>query len=62
MAAAPPNTIISSPADLFREEAERARRFAASVSDYKVIEQLNLIASLYETLATAQHPGPTDRD
>jgi hypothetical protein len=62
MAANPLNTTISSPADLFREEAERARRFSATMTDQKVINQLNLIASLYEKLAVGQHPGPTDRD
>jgi hypothetical protein len=62
MVAVPPNTTISSSADLFREEAERARRFSATMTDQKVVDQLNLIASLYERLAVGQHPGPTDRD
>jgi hypothetical protein len=62
MVAVPPNTTISSSADLFREEAEWARRFSATMTDQKVVDQLNLIASLYERLAVGQHPGPTDRD
>ena len=56
------NTTISTDADLFREEAERARRYAAAMTDKKVSERLNQIAALYEALATGQNPGPTDRD
>jgi hypothetical protein len=62
MSETPPNTTISGNADLFREEAERARRYAAAMTDRSVIDQLNRIAALYEALATAQDPGPTDRD
>jgi hypothetical protein len=58
----PPNTTISTAADLFREEAERARRYAATMTDQRVIAQLNRIVELYEELAAGQHPGPTDRD
>ena len=57
-----PNTTISTDATLFREEAERARRYAAALTDKKVINQLNEIAALYEELAAGQDPGPTDRD
>jgi hypothetical protein len=46
MAALPPNTTISTSADLFREEAERARRFAAAMTDQKIIAQLTQIAAL----------------
>jgi len=62
MSALPPNTIISTQADLFREEAERARRYAATMTDQKIIGQLQLIASLYDGLAAGQHPGPADRE
>lgn len=62
MAWLPSNTTISTHADLFREEADRARRHVAAAGDQNVIDQLNLIASLYEKLAAAQHAGPTDRD
>jgi hypothetical protein len=62
MTGAPLNTTISGDADLFREEAERARRYAAAMTDRNVIDQLSRIAALYEALATAQDPGPTDRD
>jgi hypothetical protein len=62
MAALPPNTTISTSADLFREEAERARRYSAAMTDQKVIAQLTQIAILYEELAAGQHPGPADRD
>jgi hypothetical protein len=58
----PPNTTISTSADLFREEAERARRYAAAMTDNKVIATLNEIAALYEELAAGQHPGPADRE
>jgi hypothetical protein len=57
-----PNTTISTDATLFREEAERARRYAAAMTDKKVINRLNEIAALYEELAAGQDPGPTDRD
>jgi hypothetical protein len=62
MTGLPPNTTISTPADLFREEAERARRFAATMTDPKIIAQLSQIAALYEELAAGQHPGPNERD
>jgi hypothetical protein len=57
-----PNTAVSTDATLFREEAERARRYAAAMTDKKVIDRLNQIAALYEELAAGQDPGPTDRD
>ena len=57
-----PNTTISTDATLFREEAERARRYAAAMTDKKVIDRLNEIAALYDELAAGQNPGPTDRD
>ena len=58
----PPNTTVSTDATLFREEAERARRYAAAMTDRKVIDRLNEIAALYDELAAGQDPGPTDRD
>ena len=57
-----PNTTVSTDATLFREEAERARRYAAAMTDKKVINRLNEIAAVYEELAAGQDPGPTDRD
>ena len=57
-----PNTTVSTDATLFREEAERARRYAAAMTDKKVINRLNEIAALYEELAAGQDPGPTDRN
>ena len=57
-----PNTTISTDATLFREEAERARRYAAAMTDKKVVDRLNEIAALYDELAAGQNPGPTDRD
>jgi len=57
-----PNSTVSSDATLFREEAERARRYAAAMTDKKVIQILNEIAALYDQLAAGQDPGPTDRD
>ena len=57
-----PNTTVSTDATLFREEAEPARRYAAALTDKKVINRLNEIAALYEELAAGQDPGPTDRD
>lgn len=57
-----PNTTLSSNATLFREEAERARRYAAAMTDKTVIQILNEIAALYDRLAAGQEPGPTDRD
>lgn len=57
-----PNTTITTDATLFREEAERARRYAAAMTDKKVIDRLNEIAALYEELAAGQDPGPTDRE
>jgi len=53
---------VPTDAALFREEAARARRYSAAVTDRKVVEQLNQIAMLYEGLAAGQHAGPTDRD
>lgn len=57
-----PNTTITTDATLFREEAERARRYAAAMTDRKLIDRLNEIAALYDELAAGQDPGPTDRD
>jgi hypothetical protein len=56
------NTTFSTEADLFREEAERARRYAAAMTDDTVIARLKEIAALYDALALGQDPGPTDRD
>jgi hypothetical protein len=53
---------VSTNADLFREEAERARRYAAAMTDQNVSDQLNRIAALYDALASGQTPGPADRD
>ena len=57
-----PNTTVSTDATLFREEAGRARRYAAAMTDKKVIDRLNEIAALYDELAAGQDPGPTDRE
>jgi hypothetical protein len=57
-----PNTTVSTDGTLFREEAGRARRYAAAMTDKKVIDRLNEIAALYDELAAGQDPGPTDRD
>jgi hypothetical protein len=57
-----PNTTVSTDATLFREEAERARRYAAAMTDKKIIDRLNEIAALYDELAAGQDTGPTDRD
>jgi hypothetical protein len=57
-----PNTTITTDATLFREEAERARRYAAAMTDKKTIDRLNEIAKLYDELAAGQDPGPTDRE
>ena len=57
-----PNTTVSTDATLFREEAGRARRYAAAMTDKKVIDRLNEIAALYDEFAAGQDPGPTDRD
>ena len=57
-----PNTTAPTDATLFREEAERARRYAAAMTDKRVIDRLNEIAALYDELAVGQDPGPTDRD
>ena len=57
-----PNTTISTDAALFREEAERARRYAAAMIDKKIIDRLNEIAALYDELAAGQDAGLTDRD
>jgi hypothetical protein len=43
---------VSDYASIFREEARRARRYAAAIDDKKV----------YEELAAGQDLGPTDRD
>lgn len=56
------NTTDSTHADFFREEAERARRYAAAATDRKVIDRLQQIAVLYEELAAGQHVGPKDRE
>ena len=53
---------ISTDAELFRAEAERARRHAAAMTDRRVIDQLKWIATLYDALAIGQDLGPTDRD
>ena len=58
----PPNTTVSTDATLFREEAERARSYAAAMTDKKIIDRLNEIATLYDELAAGQDPGRTDRD
>ena len=57
-----PNTTVSTNATLFREEAGRARRYAAAMTDKKVINRLNEIAALYDELAAGQDSGLTDRD
>jgi hypothetical protein len=57
-----PNTTISTDATLFREEAERVRRYAAAMIDKKVIDRLNEIAALYDELAAGQDSALTDRD
>jgi hypothetical protein len=57
-----PNTTVSTDGTLFREEAGRARRYAAAMTDKKVIDRLNEIAALYDELAAGQDPGPTDRE
>jgi hypothetical protein len=57
-----PNTTVSTDATLFREEAERARRYAAAATDKKLIDRLKQIAVLYDELAAGQDLGPTDRD
>jgi hypothetical protein len=57
-----PNITITTDATLFREEAERARRYAAAMTDKKIIDRLNEIATLYDELAAGQNPGPADRE
>ena len=57
-----PNATVSTTATLFREEAERARRYAAAMTDKRVIDRLNEIAALYDELAAGQDLVPTDRD
>ena len=57
-----PNTTVSTDTTLFREEAERARRYAAAMTDKKIIDRLNQIAALYDELAAGQDLGPTDRE
>ena len=56
------NTTITTDATLFREEAERARRYAAAMTNKKIIDRLNEIATLYDELAAGQNPGPTERE
>jgi len=38
------------------------RRYAAAMTDKKIIDRLNEIATLYDELAAGQDPGPTDRE
>ena len=57
-----PNANISTDADLYREEAARARRYAAATKDKAVIGRLNQIAELYEALAAGQQATQTDLD
>ena len=52
-----PNTTISTDATLFREEAERARRYAAAMIDKKVIDRLNEIAALYDQYPSKRRSG-----
>jgi hypothetical protein len=56
------NAALSNHADLFREEAARARRYAEALGDKSVIERLLAIAGIYDELAVGQDPGPTDRE
>jgi hypothetical protein len=51
-----PNTTLSTVATLFREEAERARRYAAAMTDKTIIERLNEIAALYDEFAGRARP------
>ena len=51
-----PNTTITTDATLFREEAERARRYAAAMTDKRTIDRLNEIAALYDELAANRTP------
>jgi hypothetical protein len=57
-----PNTTVSTDATLFREEAERARRYPVTMTDKKIIDRLNEIAAVYDELAAGQDPGLADRD
>ncbi|MBV9373479.1 MAG: hypothetical protein JO320_00160 [Alphaproteobacteria bacterium] len=57
-----PNVTASDYGTIFREEAARARRYAAAITDAKVIDRLNQVAGLYDELAAGQDFGPTDRD
>jgi hypothetical protein len=57
-----PKTTVSTDATLFRQAAERARRYAAAMTDKKVIDRLNEIAAHYDELAAGQGLGRTDRD
>ena len=57
-----PKTTITTDATLFREEAERARRYAAAMTDKTIIDRLNMIATLYDELAAGQDPALTDRE
>jgi hypothetical protein len=58
----PPNTTLSTNGTLFREEAERARRYAAAMTDKRVIDRLHEIAAIYDELAAGQDLGATDRE
>ena len=58
----PPNTGASFGAALFREEAERARRYAAAMTDRNIIDRLHEIAAIYDELAAGQDLGATDRE
>jgi hypothetical protein len=49
-----PNTAVSTDATLFREEAERARRDAAAMTDKKSLNRLNEIAALGGTGPSAR--------
>ena len=52
-----PNTTITTDATLFREEAERARHYAAAMTDKKIIDQLNEIAEHWRR----QHPATAEK-
>ena len=57
-----PNTTVSTTATLFREEAGRAHRYAAAMTDKTVIDRLYEIAAIFDELAAGQDPGGTDRE
>ena len=40
----------------------RHPRYAAAMTNKKIIDRLNQIAALYDELAAGQDPGPTDRE